>query len=265
MRLLLVEDDTALANPLVETLARAGFAVDLLHDGLEALSAPLFTDYDAIVLDLGLPGRPGLDLLRDWRQQGLKTPVLVLTARNAWHERVDGLKAGADDYLGKPFHTEELLARIQALLRRAAGQVQARLSVAGLTLDEDRQEVILSDGAVIALTGMEFRLLRYFMCHPGKVLGKEQLTDHLYDQHNERGSNLIEVYVRRLREKIGNGRIRTQRGQGYRFAAVADAPANPETERDGNPAAGSAGDTATAPAIHPGGHAASDPRNPSRQ
>jgi DNA-binding response OmpR family regulator len=219
MRLLLVEDDAALADPLAEALARAGFAVDQVADGLEAQPAPLFTDYDAIVLDLGLPGRPGLELLRDWRTQGLKTPVLVLTARNAWHERVDGLKAGADDYLGKPFHTEELLARLQALLRRAAGQAQARLCVAGLTLDEDRQEVALADGARVALTGMEFRLLRYFMCHPGKLLGKEQLTDHLYDQHNERGSNLIEVYVRRLREKIGAGFIRTQRGQGYRFGA----------------------------------------------
>jgi DNA-binding response OmpR family regulator len=220
MRLLLAEDDDALAGPLAETLARAGFAVDRLHDGLEAQPAPLFTEYDIIVLDLGLPGLPGLDLLRDWRKRGLTTPVLVLTARNAWHERVDGLKAGADDYLGKPFHTEELLARLQALLRRAAGQPQERLRVAGLSLDEDRQEVSLADGSAVALTGMEFRLLRYFMSHPGKVLGKEQLTDHLYDQHNERGSNLIEVYVRRLREKIGAELIRTQRGQGYRFGST---------------------------------------------
>ncbi|WPL16382.1 Transcriptional regulatory protein QseB [Thiorhodovibrio winogradskyi] len=226
MRLLLVEDDTALADLLAKALMRAGFAIDLLHDGLEAQPAPLFTEYDAIVLDLGLPGRPGLELLRDWRKQRLTTPVLILTARNAWHERVDGLKAGADDYLGKPFHTEELLARLQALLRRTAGQMQARLSVAGLTLDEDRQEVALADGTIVALTGMEFRLLRYFMCHAGKLLAKEQLTDHLYDQHNERGSNLIEVYVRRLREKIGAGFIRTQRGQGYRFGPVSDAAAD---------------------------------------
>lgn len=222
MRLLLVEDDRTLSGLLEESLARAGFAVDVLGDGLEAQPAPLFTEYDAIVLDLGLPGRPGLELLRDWRTRGLTTPVLVLTARNAWHERVDGLKAGADDYLGKPFHTEELLARLQALLRRAAGQIQERLSVAGLTLDEDRQEVILADGTAVALTGMEFRLLRYFMSYPGRVLGKEQLTDHLYDQHNERGSNLIEVYVRRLREKIGAELIRTQRGQGYRFGPASD-------------------------------------------
>ena len=219
MRLLLVEDDHVLSHSLAEALARAGFAVDCLHDGREAQPAPRFTDYDVIVLDLGLPGRSGLELLRDWRQQRINTPVLVLTARNAWHERVDGLKAGADDYLGKPFHTEELLARLQALLRRAAGQPQERLSVAGLTLDEDRQEVLWADGSTVALTGMEFRLLRYFMCHPGKVLGKAQLTDHLYDQHNERGSNLIEVYVRRLREKLGAEWIRTQRGQGYRFGA----------------------------------------------
>jgi DNA-binding response OmpR family regulator len=217
MRLLLVEDDTTLSAPLAVALTRAGFAVDTVPDGLEAQPVPLFTNYDAIVLDLGLPGRAGLDLLRDWRQQGVITPVLILTARNAWHERVDGLKAGADDYLGKPFHTEELLARLQALLRRAVGQPRERLSVSGMSLDEDRQQAVLADGAVVALTGMEFRLLRYLMCHPGKVLSKEQLTDHLYDQDNERGSNLIEVYVRRLREKLGVEWIRTQRGQGYRF------------------------------------------------
>ncbi|EIC21788.1 response regulator [Thiorhodovibrio frisius] len=235
MRLLLIEDDIALAEPLAQSLARAGFAVDVLSDGLEAQPAPVFTDYDAIVLDLGLPGCPGLELLRQWRAQGVTTPVLILTARNAWHERVDGLKAGADDYLGKPFHTEELLARLQALLRRAAGQARECLSVAGLTLDEDRQEVRLTNGEAVALTGMEFRLLRYLMCHPGKVLGKEALTDHLYDQHNERGSNLIEVYVRRLREKIGAGYIRTQRGQGYRFGALDNPLIKPAVNPPVNP------------------------------
>jgi DNA-binding response OmpR family regulator len=143
--------------------------------------------------------------------------VLVLTAREAWHERVDGLKAGADDYLGKPFHVEELLARIQALVRRAAGNPAPTLSVGGLTLDEDRQRARLPDSTEVELTGTEFRLLRYFMHNPDKVLSKDRLTEHVYDQEAEPGSNLIEVYVRRLREKLGRERVRTQRGQGYVF------------------------------------------------
>lgn len=222
MRLLLIEDDAALARGLRVDLSAAGYAVDWAADGLEGGFLGADQPYDLIVLDLGLPRRNGLDVLHEWRAGGVATPVLILTARDAWHERVDGLKAGADDYLGKPFHTEELLARLQALLRRQSGQVSLGLRVAGLELDEDRQRVRRADGGESELTGTEFRLLRYFMRNPDKVLSKERLIGHVYDQHAEHGSNLIEVYVRRLREKIGRAHVRTQRGQGYVF------PSNPD-------------------------------------
>lgn len=217
MRLLLIEDDPVLGRELRAELLLSGYAVDWALHGIDGAFLGAEQPYDAIVLDLGLPGKPGLEVLRDWRTAGLCTPVLVLTARDAWHERVDGLKAGADDYLGKPFHVQELIARLQALIRRAAGRPQAGLETAGLRLDDDRQRVTLSDGREVELTGTEFRLLRYFMLNPDKVLSKERLIAHVYDQHAEHGSNLIEVYVRRLREKLGREHLRTQRGQGYVF------------------------------------------------
>lgn len=217
MRLLLVEDDAELAAGLRAQLMRAGFAVDRAATGVDGEFLGQETDYDAIVLDLGLPGRPGLEVLRNWRARAVQTPVLILTARDAWHERVDGLKAGADDYLGKPFRFEELAARLQALVRRASGRVGPALQAGGLSLDEDHQRVHLADGTQVELTGTEFRLLRYFMLHPDKVLSKSRLTEHVYDQDREPDSNLIEVYVRRLREKLGAPRIHTQRGQGYVF------------------------------------------------
>ena len=220
MRLLLIEDDRDLALGLRRDLAAAGFAVDWADNGVEGAFLGTEQEYDAVVLDLGLPGKPGLDVLTDWRRAKLATPVLILTARDAWHERVDGLKAGADDYLGKPFHVEELIARLQALVRRAAGQPVAALHVAGLTLDEDRQQVTLPSGVTMELTGTEFRLLRYFMHNPNKLLSKDRLMEHVYDQSAEHASNLIEVYVRRLREKIGRERLRTQRGQGYVFPST---------------------------------------------
>jgi DNA-binding response OmpR family regulator len=173
--------------------------------------------YDIIVLDLGLPQRPGLEVLGNWRRQGNRVPVLILTARDAWHERVDGFKAGADDYLGKPFHVEELLARILALLRRSHAVPGQTLQINDLILDEERQQVRLASGKTIMLTGTEFRLLRYFMLHPGKILSKTRLTEHVYEQDFDRDSNLIEVYVRRLRDKLGKQRIVTKRGQGYLF------------------------------------------------
>jgi two-component system OmpR family response regulator len=216
MRLLLAEDDAALAANLRADLADAGFAVDHADNGIDAEFLGRETPYDAIVLDLGLPGRNGLEVLRNWRAAGIATPVIVLTARDAWHERVDGLKAGADDYLGKPFHLPELLARLQAIIRRHEGHT-GELSAGGLRLDEERQLALLPDGAEVALTGTEFRLLRYFMLHPGSVLSKTRLTEHVYDQDFDRDSNLIEVYVRRLREKLGAARIETRRGQGYVF------------------------------------------------
>lgn len=217
MRLLLVEDDVVLAATLREQLAGIGYVIDWAADGVDGDFLGRQTDYDAIVLDLGLPGRPGLAILAAWRAAGVAAPVLILTARDAWHERVDGLKAGADDYLGKPFRFEELAARLQALMRRAAGRTAPSLRAGGLTLDEDHQRVMVADGRTLDLTATEFRLLRYFMSNPGKVLSKARLIDHVYDQDFDRDSNLIEVYVRRLREKLGAGCIQTQRGQGYVF------------------------------------------------
>jgi len=222
VRLLLVEDDRLLADSLQQELGRQGYAVDWAENGIDAEFMGDQEPYDLIVLDLGLPQRSGLEVLRNWRQKGNRVPVIVLTARDAWHERVDGFQAGADDYLGKPFHREELLVRIQALIRRSHDMPGSRVESGGLILDEERQQVILSGGQVLELTGTEFRLLRYFMLHPGKVLSKTRLTEHVYEQDFDRDSNLIEVYVRRLREKLGRERILTRRGQGYVF--VVDRP-----------------------------------------
>lgn len=217
MRLLLIEDDRALATGLKQDLAHAGFAVDVAHNGVDGEFMGNEVDYDAVILDLGLPKKPGLEVLANWRKQNNTVPVIVLTARDAWNERVNGLRAGADDYLGKPFHVEELLARLDAMLRRREGRASASLEVAGLVLDEERQEVCTSANECFALTGTEFRLLRYFMNHPGKVLSKTKLTEHVYEDDADRDSNVIEVYVRRLRDKLGGDSIRTQRGQGYVF------------------------------------------------
>ncbi len=217
MRVLLVEDERELGAGLKHDLERAGFAVDWERDGVEGQFMGEQEPYDGIVLDLGLPGRNGLEVLHNWRAAGVRTPVLILTARDAWHERVDGFKAGADDYLGKPFHIEELIARMQALLRRASGSVNANLAAHGFTLDEERQCVRRAGGDEIALTGTEFRLLRYFMTHPGALLSKSRLVEHVYDYDSEKDSNVIEVYVRRLRQKLGNDVIETRRGQGYVF------------------------------------------------
>jgi len=217
MRLLLVEDDEELSERLRRALKREGYAIDLAEDGEQGQFLGEVEPYDAIILDLGLPKRPGLEVLDRWRSKHIATPVLILTARDAWHERVDGFKAGADDYLGKPFHVEELLVRLQALIRRSRGASGPVLEVAGLRLDEDRQVVIHPDFGEIELTGTEFRLLRYFMLNPDRVLSKTRLTEHVYEGDFDRDSNLIEVYVRRLRDKLGKHSIQTLRGQGYRF------------------------------------------------
>jgi len=217
MRLLLVEDDEELSERLRRALKREGYAIDLAEDGEQGQFLGEVEPYDAIILDLGLPKRPGLEVLDHWRSKHIATPVLILTARDAWHERVDGFKAGADDYLGKPFHVEELLVRLQALIRRSRGASGPVLEVAGLRLDEDRQLVIHPDFGEIELTGTEFRLLRYFMLNPDRVLSKTRLTEHVYEGDFDRDSNLIEVYVRRLRDKLGKHSIQTLRGQGYRF------------------------------------------------
>jgi len=219
MRLLLVEDDADLGASLKAGLERQGFAVDWQDNGVDGQFMGEQEPYDAIVLDLGLPRRPGLEVLRNWRSGGLATPVLILTARDAWHEKVEGFQAGADDYLGKPFHVEELVARLNALIRRASGVARPDLQSNGLELDDSRQSVRTADGRDIELTGTEFRLLRYFMLHPGRILSKSQLAEHVYDYDSDKDSNVIEVYVRRLRLKLGDDLIDTKRGQGYVFGA----------------------------------------------
>ena len=217
MRLLLVEDDKLMAESLRQQLERQGYAVDWTDNGVDGEFMGNMEPYDIVVLDLGLPQRPGLEVLSNWRRKGNRVPVIVLTARDAWHERVDGFKAGADDYLGKPFHVEELVVRIQALIRRSHDMPGEYVKSGSLTLDEERQRVVFPGGQTLELTGTEFRLLRYFMLHPGKVLSKTRLTEHVYEQDFDRDSNLIEVYARRLRDKLGKERILTRRGQGYIF------------------------------------------------
>ncbi|PZP22514.1 response regulator transcription factor [Pseudomonas kuykendallii] len=220
MRLLLVEDSVPLADELIGDLSAKGYAVDWLADGRDALYQGASEPYDLIILDLGLPGKPGLELLAEWRAGGLSVPVLILTARGSWAERIDGLKAGADDYVTKPFHPEELQLRIQALLRRSHGLAnQPHLEASGLQLNESEQTVSL-ENRVTELTAGEFRLLRYFMLHPGQILSKTRLAEHLYDGETERDSNVLEVHVNRLRGKLGREVIETRRGQGYRFAGI---------------------------------------------
>ena len=196
------------------------YAVDWLADGRDALYQGKSEPYDLIILDLGLPGVPGINVLKQWRTEGLTTPVLILTARSSWSERIEGLKAGADDYVTKPFHPEELQLRVQALLRRSHGQTnQPLLKSAGLHLDESRQ-CVLNDGAEVQLTAAEFRLLRYFMLHSQQILSKSHLAEHLYNGETERDSNVLEVHVNHLRRKLGRSVIETRRGQGYMFGAA---------------------------------------------
>jgi len=225
MRLLLVEDDKALSANLAMQLKQHGFAVDRVFDGSEALFMGENEPYDVIILDLGLPEIPGIDVLKQWRSRQISTPVLILTARDAWHEKVDGFRAGADDYLSKPFHKEELIARIDALIRRSKGNAAAQVESGNLILDEASQSVskwIDDQSVTITLTGVEFRLLRYLMLHPGHVFSDSHLLEHVYNYDSEKESNVIEVYISKLRKKLGKTCILTRRGQGYLF--------NPEHE-----------------------------------
>src|SRR6267154_946071 len=223
MRILLVEDDPDLARQLKTALGDAGYAVDLAPDGEEAQFLGDTEPYDAIILDLGLPKIDGVAVLERWRKDGVATPVLILTARGAWSEKVAGFDAGADDYLTKPFHTEELLARLRALLRRAAGHAAPSLSCGGLRLDPRAARASVA-GEPLRLTSLEYRLLHYLMMHQGRVINRTELVEHLYDQDFDRDSNTIEVFVGRLRKKVGAERIETARGLGYRLTC-------PEEER----------------------------------
>lgn len=219
MRILLIEDDHSLGDALHRDLTAAGFAVDLVNDGIAGEFAGETEHYDLAVLDIGLPGMSGLDVLRRWRHAGNDIPVLILSARDAWHQKIDGFKAGADDYLGKPFHKEELIYRIRSLLMRSRGQAPGRLESRGWRLDEAHQQLLFGDGRRDDLTAIEFRLLRCLMLHPGKVLSKSFLVESIYESHVEHDSNVIEVYINRLRKKLGNEAITTRRGQGYVFDA----------------------------------------------
>lgn len=217
MRLLLVEDNQTLALELMQKLKRDGFAVDVTHNGKDAQYLGQHETYDIIILDLGLPDISGLLVLQHWRNENIDIPVLILTARDAWEEKVDGLKAGADDYLTKPFHYPELLARLQALIRRSKGQKKPQIQSQNFYLDEASQTVMFSDGKQEPLTGTEFKLLRFMLLNPGKILSKSTLTEHVYAYDADKDSNVIEVYIRRLRDKIGKHLITTKRGQGYVF------------------------------------------------
>lgn len=217
MRILLVEDDLDQVAGLKPALTKAGYAVELAHDGRDAAFLIREDEFDAIVLDLGLPVKSGLEVLTEMRAVGDDTPVVVLTARDTWQERVDGLKAGADDYLGKPYHVEELVARLEAVIRRKFGKATQSICQAGLELDPDRQLVTDQDGMEHSLTGIEFRLLRYLMLNSEKVISKSQLSEHVYEEEQLRDSNVIEVYINRLRQRFGKGLIETLRGQGYRL------------------------------------------------
>ncbi|MGM0594618.1 MAG: response regulator transcription factor [Pseudomonadota bacterium] len=216
MRLLLVEDDPTLSAQLAETLEQAGYVVECADNGIDAHHLGEVEPFDAVVLDLGLPQMDGLTVLKKWRAAQRHMPVLILTARDAWHEKVDGIDAGADDYLVKPFHTEELLARLRALIRRAAGHATAELHCGPLVLDTRSGKVSL-EGRSLSFTAHELRVLTYLLHHKGEVISRTELTVHIYAQEFDRDSNTIEVFIARLRKKLPDGLIQTARGLGYRL------------------------------------------------
>jgi two-component system OmpR family response regulator len=218
MRLLVVEDEPALARQLAGALNGAGYAVDRADNGLDAQHLGATEPYDAVILDLGLPLIDGLAVLARWRQSGRTMPVLILTARDRWSEKVAGFDAGADDYLAKPFQMEELLARLRALIRRAAGHAQAELRCGPLRIDSRAGRATVDD-RLLRLTAQEFRVLEYLAYHQDKIVSRTELTEHIYDQSFERDSNTIEVFIGRLRRKLGVGLIETVRGLGYRLSA----------------------------------------------
>jgi len=220
MRVLIVEDEPKLLIQLADSVAAAGYAVDLADNGVHAHHLGDTEPYDAVVLDLGLPKMDGLSVLRQWRASGHTMPVLILTARDGWHEKVAGIDAGADDYLAKPFHMEELLARLRALIRRSGGHASAVLRCGPLSLDTRNSRVTLS-GQALALTSHEYRVLAYLMHHQGEVVSRTTLVEHIYAQEVDRDSNTVEVFIGRLRKKLPSGMIETVRGMGYRLVVDA--------------------------------------------
>ncbi|WP_104399983.1 response regulator transcription factor [Vibrio penaeicida] len=216
MRALIVEDNIQAAGQISDSLSGHGFIVDVTHDGNDAWFHGDTEDYDIAILDLGLPGKDGLSVLMEWRRSGNKMPVIILTARDTWREKVTGLRAGADDYLVKPFEMEELLARIEALVRRSNGHASSVLKCGQIELDTSTQRATLK-GAHLDLSSLEYRLLAYLMNHQGEVVSKSTLTEHLYQMDFEHNSNVIEVLVNRVRKKMGTGHIQTRRGLGYQL------------------------------------------------
>lgn len=218
MRLLVVEDDKDLNRQIVRALEQSGYAVDRAYDGEEGCHLGETEPYDAVVLDIGLPKKDGVTILEEWRAAGRDMPVLILTARDRWSDKVQGFDAGADDYVAKPFHMEEVLARIRALLRRATGHATNEIVCGAVRLDTKAGRVVV-DGAFVKLTSHEYRLLAYLMHHSGRVVSRSEIIEHLYDQDFDRDSNTIEVFVGRLRKKLGVDLIQTVRGLGYMAAA----------------------------------------------
>lgn len=214
MRLLVVEDDPDLNRQIVTALSDAGYVVDAASDGEEGHFLGDTEPYDAVILDLGLPVMDGVTVLEKWRRDGHKTPVLILTARDRWSDKVAGFDAGADDYVSKPFHMEEVLARVRALLRRSSGHATSELECGALLLDTKNARVMV-DGTAVKLTSLEYRLLAYMMHHQGRVVSRTELVEHLYDQDFDRDSNTIEVFIGRLRKKLNQPFIQTIRGLGY--------------------------------------------------
>lgn len=221
MRALVIEDDLALQQQIQTMLLQSGFAVDTANEGIDGLFQATEYPVDIAIVDLGLPGISGVDLIQKTREAGRDYPILILTARDNWQDKVEGLEAGADDYLTKPFHPEELMARVRALLRRTGRWTLSRLICGPVEVDTAEQRVYLH-GDEVSLTAYEYRVLQYLMLHAGEVISKTTLTDHLYDEENDRDTNVIEVFVRRLRTKLDpDGSLRpieTLRGRGYRFA-----------------------------------------------
>lgn len=221
MRLLIVEDDINLQDQLKKLLEDTGYSVDVGGDGQEGLYLGTEYEYDLAIIDLGLPKLNGIDLIKALRKEECRYPILILTARDHWQEKVNGLEAGADDYVVKPFHNEEVLARLNALLRRSAGLASPTVEKGPILLDTVSQKVSV-DGSAVDLTSYEYKVLEYLMLHPNEVVSKVQLTEHIYDQDFDRDSNVIEVFVGRLRKKLDPSNsfkpIETLRGRGYRFA-----------------------------------------------
>lgn len=226
MRILIVEDEPSLQEQLAESLRAEGYVVDTASDGQEGLYFAQEYPIDLAIVDLGLPKMDGVELIKTVREQGLSYPILILTARNRWQEKVEGLEAGGDDYLTKPFHPEELLARIKVQLRRSVGMADNSLVCGPVKIDTSSKQVFLHDEPIV-ITAYEYRLLSYLMLHTGKVMSKRELVDHIYEEDDDRDSNTIEVFIRRLRTKLDpDGTLKpieTQRGRGYRFSIPRDA------------------------------------------